>query len=276
MIKQGLLAGLVAGLTGCAVPSTAWKGTVQWPEDEHAIRTLVPLTEAGAALAAAAAVREMIRTNDEPRVFMGCSSPEQGLDVAVFTGPTKGLYYVVLEQRFHRCGGPSGRVLDWHYVYAVTPQGEVVARAGPPAAAEDAASFPPEQMPAPERTSPAEGVPIPPSPPPGTGAPESPTAIRWPENLTSLAVLDGPALAVANVALRHVLAQKVYPAECESSAEAFKATVGYQEPLYYVRIEARAERCNQVVPGVDPQPGWFRVYALFPDGRMLAPNLAPP
>lgn len=95
-----LLAGLVAGFTGCAVSSTAWKGTVQWPEDERAIRTLVPLTEAGAALAASAAVRKMIRTNDEPRVFMGCLSPEQGLDVAVCTGPTKGLYYVVHEQRF--------------------------------------------------------------------------------------------------------------------------------------------------------------------------------
>jgi hypothetical protein len=276
MIKQGLIAGLVASFAGCAVPSPAWKGTVEWPEDERTIKTIVPLIEAGAALAAAAAVREMVRTNDEPRVFRGCSSPEQGLDVAVYTGPAKGLYYVVLEQRFHRCGGPSGRVLDWHYVYAVTPQGEVVARAEPLAATEDAVSPPPEQVPAPGQPSPAEGVPSPAGSPPGNGSTEPPTEIRWPENLAPLAVLDGPALAVADIARRHVLAQRLYPAGCEPSAEALKATVGYQEPLYYVRIEANAERCNQEVPGVEPQPGWFKVYAFFPNWRMVAPNPPPP
>ncbi|MFL5346867.1 MAG: hypothetical protein ACJ8AT_18960 [Hyalangium sp.] len=102
------------------------------------------------------------------------------------------------------------------------------------------------------------------------------TAIRWPENLTPLAVLDGPAIVVANTAVRHVLAQKEYPAECEPSAESLKATLGYQEPLYYVRIDARAERCTQVVPGVEPQPGWFKVYAFLKNGAMIAPNPPPP
>lgn len=83
--------------------------------------------EAGAALAAAAAVREMVKNNPFPRLFDGCSSPEQGLNAAVFKHPASGLYFVVLHQRFDRCGGPSGRVLDWWYEYAVTPQGEVVA-----------------------------------------------------------------------------------------------------------------------------------------------------
>lgn len=66
-----------------------------------------------------------------PGLFWGCSSPEQGLNVSVFKDPKSGLYFVVLEQRFNRCGGPSGRVLDWWHEYAVTAQGEVVAEAPP-------------------------------------------------------------------------------------------------------------------------------------------------
>ena len=130
------LAGLAAMLGGCALfPPSTWKGTVTWP-DEHSARLVVPSMEAGAALAAAGAIREMLRTNTDPDLFWGCTRPEQGLDVAVFTGPTPGLYYVKLNQRFDRCGGPRGRVLDWWYLYAVTPQGEVVAEAPVPPAEE--------------------------------------------------------------------------------------------------------------------------------------------
>jgi hypothetical protein len=133
MSKAYVLAGLTVMLSGCH-RTTTWKGAVEWSEDEDdpSVRTIAPPMEAGAALAAAGAIRELIRTNKDPGLFWGCSSPEQGLDVAVFTGPTPGLYYVALGQRFDRCGGPRGRVLDWHHVYAVTPQGEVVAEAPPP------------------------------------------------------------------------------------------------------------------------------------------------
>jgi hypothetical protein len=276
MIRMSALAGLMAVLPGCVAPTKTWKGVVEWPEDESKVKTIVPLTEATATLAAAAAIREMVSTHKDPGLFQGCTSPAEGMDVAVFTGPTKGLYYVVLEQRFHRCGGPSGRVLDWQYVYAVTPQGEVVARAEPPAATEDAVSPPTEQAPAPAQSPPTETIPSPPSALTGNGDTVAPTAIRWPENLAPLAVLDGPAIVVANAAIRHVLAQKEYPEECEPSAESLKAAVGYQEPLYYVRVDARAERCTRVVPGVEPQPGWFRVYAFLPSGGMIAPNPPPP
>jgi len=175
MIKVCALTGLAAMLSGCAVPAASWKGTVVWPEterDEQSVKTIVPPIEAGAALAAAAAIREMIRTNPFPRLFRGCSSPEQGMDVAVFTGPTPGLYYVVLEQRFHRCGGPSGRVLDWDYVYAVTPQGEVVAEAPPPRGEPPAASPPVPSPRPPEQTAPPVIPPQPPTPPP----PQTPAA----------------------------------------------------------------------------------------------------
>ncbi|MCE9668386.1 hypothetical protein LY474_11235 [Myxococcus stipitatus] len=131
MTKALMLVAGIAVLNGCATSTTKWKGDVVWP-DEQSTRTDITPTEAGAALAAAGAIREVVRTNPFPNLFEGCSSPEQGLDVSVFKGPTQGLYFVTVEQRFHRCGGPSGRVLDWWEVYAVTSQGDVVAKAPPP------------------------------------------------------------------------------------------------------------------------------------------------
>ncbi|AFE07436.1 hypothetical protein COCOR_07270 [Corallococcus coralloides DSM 2259] len=128
MRKALLLSGLIALTGGCVRHKPSWTGEVQWP-DERSSASVLPFTEAGAAVAAAGALREVIRTNPHPQLFHGCTSPEQGLDIAVFTGPTTGLYYVAVEQRFSRCGGPNGRVLDWWQVYAVTPQGEVVAKA---------------------------------------------------------------------------------------------------------------------------------------------------
>jgi hypothetical protein len=168
MIKECVLIVLAAMLPACATPTTAWKGKVEWP-DSYAGKNVVPFMEAGAAVAAVAAIREMVRTNPFPRLFQGCSSPEQGLDVGVFTGPTSGLYYVLVDQRFDRCGGPRVRVLDGWYEYAVTPQGEVVAEA--PGMAGEA---PPDSPPA---TKPPLNEPAPPpsapTPNPGTGTPAS-------------------------------------------------------------------------------------------------------
>lgn len=187
MFRRYALAGFVAMASGCGAPrAAAWKGPVVWPEteqDEQSVKTLVAPVEAGAAVAAAAAIRELVRTQPFPGLFDGCASPEQGLDVAVFTGPTPGLYYVVLAQRFHRCGGPSGRVLDWNYVYAVTPQGVVVEKAPPPrgeAPMDPPAS--PEPPVTPEiETSPGTPAPTPtptaapaPTPPPSPTTPSSP------------------------------------------------------------------------------------------------------
>lgn len=188
MIKVCALAALAAMLPGCVRPASSWKGTVKWPEteqDEQSVKTLIPATEAGAALAAAAAIREMVRTNPFPGLFEGCSSPEQGLDFAVFTGPTPGLYYVVLGQRFDRCGGSSGRVLDGYYAYAVTPQGEVVEEAPPlrgelPTARPQSAP-PSDQTPPPAAASPDTGTGTPAQvPPPASSpavAPASPPAV---------------------------------------------------------------------------------------------------
>jgi hypothetical protein len=167
-IKAYSLAVLVAVMTGCIAPSRTWKGKVEWPND-YSSKNSVPFMEAGAVLAAAAAVREMIKNNPHPHLFRGCSSPEQGLEVAIYEGPTPGLYYVMLEERFDRCGGPRYRVLDWWHVYAVTPQGEVVAEAPqPPWTWEDAGNAPtPPTTPTAEPPRAPTTAPLPtPSPPP--------------------------------------------------------------------------------------------------------------
>jgi hypothetical protein len=190
MLKAYTLAVLAAVLWGCATPATAWKGKVEWPDD-YSGKNIVPFMEAGAALAAAGAIREMVKQNlaMDPDLFWGCASPEQGLDVAVYRGPTPGLYYVLVDQRFDRCGGPRGRVLDGWYEYAVTPQGEVVAEAPPPPAEDDFFSpAPPSSPPAqPEQTPPPAAPPSSPgadapAPPPSPAPAPAPTPAAPPEH----------------------------------------------------------------------------------------------
>ncbi|ATB28371.1 hypothetical protein MEBOL_001817 [Melittangium boletus DSM 14713] len=168
----------VWGLLVLAVASggcTLWRPTperqVVWPDDTTASLVGAPM-EAGAVIAAGAAVREMVAHNESERLFRGCSSPQQGLDVAVFKQAGSDLYYVVLHQRFDRCGGPRSRVLDWWYEYAVTEQGEVVAEAPPEAAEASPPTVPEvapsEPMPAPEAAPPPavdDSTPL--APPPG-------------------------------------------------------------------------------------------------------------
>jgi len=178
VIKAYALAGLLAVVPGCVAPSSAWKGQVEWPRDYSSER-VSPFMEAGAAIAAAAAIQELIKTNPHPHLFQGCASPEQGLDVAVSKGPTPGLYYVMLEEHFDRCGGgPRYRVLDWWAVYAVTPQGEVVAEAPQPQWTwEEAGAAPPAS-----ETGEAPAPPTPPTPPspPESEAPPPPPATTAP------------------------------------------------------------------------------------------------
>lgn len=192
MLGKYGIAVFAAVLGGCAVPAKTWKGEIAWPAPD-ATPLVAPSMEAGAVLAAAAAIREMIRTNPYPRLFEGCSSPEQGLNAAVFKDPKTDLYYVVLDQRFDRCGGSSGRVLDWYYEYAVTAQGEVLAEAPPPAgdgwwSASPAASSPPSELvspPAPPPTgteTPALVSPVsPPAPPTPVSPPLVPPTAGTPE-----------------------------------------------------------------------------------------------
>lgn len=184
MVKAIALTGLAAVLSGCAARAPTWAGKVEWPAEDSARPVGHPM-EAGAALAAAGVIHELVKTQPFPDLFRGCSSPEQGLDVAVFTGPTSGLYYVVLHQRFNRCGGPAVRVLDGWYAYAVTPQGEVVAEAPLPQG--EASTKPPPDVGAPHPAATSSGMdtgapdrtvepdpPLPPSDASGHPAPSAP------------------------------------------------------------------------------------------------------
>jgi hypothetical protein len=211
MLRMCTLALLTATLGGCAARATVYKSPTEWPEPD-ATPLVAPSMEAGAALAAAAAIREMIRQNPYPNLFRGCSSPEQGLNVEVFKDPKTGLYYVLLDQRFDRCGGPSGRVLDFWYEYAVTPQGEVLGRA-PPMAAEPAPVSPPASPPPPTeqvppstdtpstptpqlpRPSPSEQVPPPEAGPAGTETPSSSPTPASPRETNAPPPTPSPAAA---------------------------------------------------------------------------------
>ncbi|RKH68846.1 hypothetical protein D7X55_31335 [Corallococcus sp. AB049A] len=153
-------AGCIAVLAGCAAKPKAWTTPIEWPDETSATLVGQPM-DAGAVVAAASAVREFIRTNPDPTLFQGCSSPELGLAVSVFTGPTQGLYFVAVHQDFRRCGGPRIRMLDAWDAYAVTPQGEVLAKAPPPAGDASFAVPPPVPDVQPPST--------PPAPEPGPG-----------------------------------------------------------------------------------------------------------
>jgi hypothetical protein len=171
---------------GCIFPAATRKEFIEWPHPDSTPLVGAPM-EAGATLAGAAAVREMVKQNlaTDPGLFRGCSSPEQGLDVAVFKDPKSGLYYVVLYQRFDRCGGPYVRVLDKWYEYAVTAQGEVLGEAPPMAWKEppppSPRPAPPEQPPPPAASTPETNTGTPaPTPSPVPASPPAPEAAPSP------------------------------------------------------------------------------------------------
>ncbi|RKH68845.1 hypothetical protein D7X55_31345 [Corallococcus sp. AB049A] len=144
--------GLLLVMSGCRHPAAAWKGVVEWP-DERSARPVESPIPAGAVQAAMGAVREFVRTNPR-RLFSGCEHPEDGVNVSLFTGPTPGLYYVLVDPDFERCVGPRRRILDGWFFYAVTPQGDVVAESpGPPD--EGAPVEPPRAPPPPAPEPPA-------------------------------------------------------------------------------------------------------------------------
>jgi hypothetical protein len=104
------------------------------------------------------------------------------------------------------------------------------------------------------------------APPPGAA-----DSIRWPENLRPLATLDGPAVLAANAALQRVLSRfpKEYAGACEYSARSMEVVVGQEGGLYFVRIDRRADKCGWA-PGFNLEFDWFELYAVSPEGRVLA------
>jgi hypothetical protein len=97
-------------------------------------------------------------------------------------------------------------------------------------------------------------------------------SIRWPEEVRPLATLDGPAILAAHAALQQVLAQvpKEYAGTCAYSAQAMEVVIGQEAGLYFVRINPRADRCGVVLPSGALGFDWFELYAVSPEGRVLA------
>lgn len=108
----------------------------------------------------------------------------------------------------------------------------------------------------------------------GTGAPPPVFAdgIHWPDEVRPLATLDGPAVLAAHAVLQRVLARfpKEYAGTCAYSAKAMEVVVGQEGGLYFVEVNRRVEKCGWAAPGTRLDLDWFELYAVSPDGRILA------
>ncbi|WP_233583389.1 hypothetical protein [Corallococcus sp. CA053C] len=95
--------------------------------------------------------------------------------------------------------------------------------------------------------------------------------IRWPTDLRPLATLDGPAILAAHAALQRVLESfpKQDAGACESSARSLDVVVGQEGGVYFVRIDRRLDRCGWPA-GSSLEFDWFELYAVSPEGKVLA------
>jgi hypothetical protein len=114
---------------------------------------------------------------------------------------------------------------------------------------------------------------------PDAGIPEhNPTmagGIRWPDEVRPLATLDGPAVLAANAAMQAVLARlakenKEYAGHCDFSAKAMEVVVGEGAGMYIVRVNQRVDKCGWAAPGFETETDWLELYAVSPEGKILA------
>ncbi|MFP2923967.1 hypothetical protein ACLESO_01875 [Pyxidicoccus sp. 3LG] len=105
-----------------------------------------------------------------------------------------------------------------------------------------------------------------------TRAPILAEGIEWPDEFRPLATLDGPAVIAAHAALQRLLASlpKEYASDCSYTAKAMEVSVGFERGMYFVEIQRRVDRCGWAVPGFQPSPHWYELYAVSPDGKVLA------
>ncbi|WP_240486830.1 hypothetical protein [Hyalangium minutum] len=97
--------------------------------------------------------------------------------------------------------------------------------------------------------------------------------IRWPEDVKVLTTLDAPAIVAAHAALQHLLARFAKEGEsgCGYSPKGLELIVGEGDGLYLVRIEQRMDKCGwKVPPGFSTEMDWFELYAVSPEGKVLA------
>jgi hypothetical protein len=84
--------------------------------------------------------------------------------------------------------------------------------------------------------------------------------------------MDGPAVLAAHAALQDLLTRyaKDYPGACEYSATAMEVIVSKADGLYFVRIDHHVDRCGGAAPAFPADLHWWEVYAVTPEGRILA------
>src|SRR6218665_489427 len=200
MRKTVTLALCTVGLGGCALFRPPLPPAPDpWPAPD-ATTLVLPGSDAGAVIAAAAALQEFIRTHPDPYLYRGCTHPAQGLDVAVFLEPASRLYFVTLAQRFDRCGGPSGRMLGSLPECAVPALGEVLGESPPPAGEADDPHTPTE-TPTPQPITPAaprpageaDGPDAPAATPPARTPPPDPPLPRTEAGTPAPSPAPGPA-----------------------------------------------------------------------------------
>jgi hypothetical protein len=99
--------------------------------------------------------------------------------------------------------------------------------------------------------------------------------IRWPDEVQLLATLDGRAVIAAHAAMQHLMARLAkedtrYAGHCDYSPTAMDVSVGVGGGMYIVRITPRVDRCGWADPSFNAALGWFELYAVSQDGRVLA------
>jgi hypothetical protein len=98
--------------------------------------------------------------------------------------------------------------------------------------------------------------------------------IQWPDEVRTLATLDGRAIMAAHAAMQDLKARfaKEDPkaaSHCNSSPKAMDVIVGEGGGMYIVRINRRVDRCGWADPSFNDafEP---ELYAVSPDGQVLA------
>lgn len=98
--------------------------------------------------------------------------------------------------------------------------------------------------------------------------------IHWPERARPIAVLEGSAVIAAHAALQHLVKSfaKERPNACTLSAKAMDVMVSEHDGIYFVHINQRVDRCGfrPLVLGTSMFMDWFELYAVSPEGKVLA------
>jgi hypothetical protein len=97
--------------------------------------------------------------------------------------------------------------------------------------------------------------------------------VRWPEDVKILTTLDAQAVVAGNAALQYLLARfaKEGVSGCGYSAKGLELTIGEGGGMYIVRIDQRMDRCGwKAPPGFSTEMDWFELYAVSPEGKVLA------